>query len=165
LPLVPKDTSPINISIIGGIAYISTLDGLVELGPAAGVISAIGAIAAGTAAALVVCVITVVSLDLNMRIAESESFDPVEKAIIFTGDMGGYVYAKYRENKTIKDFDRNPGNWEKMGERSEPATGKDYKGGTVIEESFRNKQNGQVIERQRIYDSEGKVVHDHLRVK
>lgn len=80
--------------------------------------------------------------------------------------MQVYLAKKSSESKEIEDFDKNPGNWERVGKpESTSATGKDFKGGTVVEEKFRNKQNGQVIERQRIYDSKGRVVHDHLRLK
>jgi|WetSurMetagenome_2_1015567.scaffolds.fasta_scaffold295445_1 hypothetical protein len=69
------------------------------------------------------------------------------------------------QDKTINDFNEHPENWEKTGEKPpEPATGKPYKGGTSVEETYQDK-NGRTVERHRIYDKNGKVVHEHLRVK
>jgi RHS repeat-associated protein len=67
-------------------------------------------------------------------------------------------------NKTIDDFKNNPGDWEKVGEKSEPATNRDFKGGTSVDEKFRNKQTGQEIEKHKIIDRNGKIVHDHFRI-
>jgi RHS repeat-associated protein len=69
-----------------------------------------------------------------------------------------------KEGKVINDFKKNPGNWEKTGEKSEPATNKDFKGGTSVDEKYRNKQTGQEIERHKIIGPNGEVLHDHFRV-
>jgi RHS repeat-associated protein len=70
-----------------------------------------------------------------------------------------------RSGETIDDLKNNPGKWEKTGEKTEPATGKKYGGGTSVEETYRNRETGQVVERHRIYDRNGEVVHDHYRIK
>jgi hypothetical protein len=67
-------------------------------------------------------------------------------------------------NKTIDDFEKNPGNWEKVGEKSEPATGNHFKGGTSVEEKYRNKNTGQEIEKHKIIDQNGEVAHEHYRI-
>jgi len=68
------------------------------------------------------------------------------------------------QDKTINDFDEHPENWEKTGETSEPATNNKFKGGKSVDETYQDK-NGRTVERHRIYDKNGKVVHEHLRVK
>jgi hypothetical protein len=68
------------------------------------------------------------------------------------------------KRNALDDYYKNPGDWEKVGERTEPATGKDYKGGKSVEERYRNKKTGQEIERHRISDPNGKSLHDHWRL-
>ena len=67
-------------------------------------------------------------------------------------------------NKTIDDFEKNPGNWDKIGEKSESATNSKWKNGTSTEEKYRNKNTGQEIEKHKVVDSNGKVVHEHYRI-
>jgi len=67
------------------------------------------------------------------------------------------------DRKVIKDFDEHPENWEKTKTRSE--TSKTYKGGTSVEETYKNKQTGQEVEVHRIYGKNGNLQHDHIRVK
>jgi hypothetical protein len=64
----------------------------------------------------------------------------------------------------VQDFDKHPENWEKTGEHTEDA-GKKYPGGKVTEETFRNKESGEEVERQTIRGPNGQPWHTHLRVK
>jgi RHS repeat-associated protein len=87
---------------------------------------------------------------------------PISSVLFLQGDTNPDIIM---QDRTIDDFHEHPENWEKTGEAPpEPATGRRFKGGTSIEETFQNK-DGQTLERHRIYNKNGKVVHEHLRVQ
>ncbi|MCX5999311.1 MAG: hypothetical protein NTU41_06885 [Chloroflexi bacterium] len=63
--------------------------------------------------------------------------------------------------KMKEDLRLHPEDWERVGEpQVEPATKDEAKGGTSVSERFRNKAR-QEIDRHRVYNKDGKVVHDH----
>ena len=65
----------------------------------------------------------------------------------------------------IADFENNPDDWEKTGEKTEPATNRRYRGGTSHEEYYTNRHTVQRVEIHRLYDRSGRLVKEHYRIK
>jgi len=68
-------------------------------------------------------------------------------------------------NETINNLNEHPEDWELVGEPEPvPATGKKNPGGTSTEETYRNRNTGQEVERHTLRDKNGNIIDQHWRL-